>query len=544
MSCACGQGLAEQVKQLLALQAQLTARLTDLEARLERAERERDEYRKLHMLAREENERLKHGLIGQKAQRPPADDRQLTLDIMGLLLGDQEKDGSHEERHAVVPQHTRRKAVRKPLPEHLERVSFELIPEEVERDGRDAFDVIGVDRREVLERRPASLVVVETIRPKFVRKADKAALSTEVLSVAPAELPIEKGMAGPGLLADTVVKRWQDHLPLHRQEAIYARDGIELNRSTICTWHGDLAQLVKPLVEAMRLDALLQPYLCVDATGVLVQHPERCKRGHFWVMVAPRRHVLYEFSMNHDGKAVDDFLGNFKGYLVADAHVVYDHVFGDGKAIEVGCWCHLRKYVLDAYAVDPDVVREGLACIQALFMIERDIKHAPSSLRSRERDHRSRPLVEQFFKWCKAQKETALDGSPLHAATRYATNQRAALERFLEDQRLPLHNNISELNLRRQAVGRKAWLFVGSEDGGHVNTRFVSLLASCAMHKIEPWAYLRDLFCLLPNWPINRVLELAPVNWRDTLTQPEVQQKLDANLYRRVTLMHPLRAVA
>lgn len=544
MSCACGQGLAEQGEQLQGLNVQLTERVSELEARLERAERERDEYRKLHMLAREENERLKRGLIGQKAQRPPADDRQLTLDIMGLLLGDQEKEASREEKHAVVPQHTRRKAVRKPLPEHLERVSFELVPEEVERDGRDAFEVIGVDRREVLERRPASLVVVETIRPKFVRKADKAALSTAVLVAEPAELPIEKGMAGPGLLADTVVKRWQDHLPLNRQEAIYARDGIELNRSTICTWHGELSRLVDPLVEAMRIDALLQPYLCVDATGVLVQHPERCKRGHFWVMVAPRRHVLYEFSLHHDSKAVDDLLGNFKGYLVADAHVVYDHIFGDGRAIEVGCWCHLRKYVLEAYSVDPDVVRAGLACIQALFEIERDIKHAPASLRSSERDRRSRPLVAKFFKWCEDQTETALDGSPLRAATRYATNQRAALERFLEDQRLPLHNNISELNLRRQAVGRKAWLFVGSEDGGHVNTRFVSLLASCAMHKIEPWAYLRDLFCLLPNWPINRVLELAPVNWRETLAQSEVQQKLDANLYRRVTLMQPLRAVA
>ena len=116
------------------------------------------------------------------------------------------------------------------------------------------------------------------------------------------------------------------------------------------------------------------------------------------------------------------------------------------------------------------------------------------------RNEKSKPIIEKYFAWCEQERDKALEGSPLHAAIRYATNQRQALERFLEDPRLPIHNNISELNLRRQAVGRKNWLFVGSEDGGHINTVFVSLLASCAMHRIEPWAYLRDLLCLLPSW--------------------------------------------
>jgi len=527
------------------LEAQLAvalARIAELEARLAAVERERDEYRQLYLLAREEIAQLKRGLIGQKAHRPAENDAQLSLAVLGLLLGDQATAPAVAPE--VVAAHTRQKPVRKPLPEHLPRVRVEIVPPEVERAGRDAFELIGTETREVLERRPASLVVVEVVKPKFVRKGTATALRTEVLAAETPELPIPRGTAGPGLLADSIVKRWQDHLPLHRQESIYRRDGIELNRSTLCTWHAELGELARPLVEAMHRDALAQPYVCVDATGVLVQHPRRCERGHFWVLVAPRQHVLFEFSLRHDGAAVDQVLGGYTGTVVADAHTVYDHLYGPGKATEAGCWSHLRQYVLEALAVDPESVREGLAAIQALFLIERTLERAPPLERSRVRAERSKPLVGKFFTWCDAHREHALEGSPLHDAIRYATNQQAALGRFLTDARLPIHNNLSELHLRRQAVGRKNWIFVGSEDGARVNTIFVSLLASCAMHRIEPWAYLRDLFCLLPGWPITRVLELAPVNWSATLQQPTVQATLAANIFRTVTLLDHQRAVA
>jgi len=527
----------------LARIADLEARSTELEARLLAVERERDEYRKLYLLAREENAQLKRGLIGHKAHRPVADDGQLSLAVLGLLLGD-EPAAAAKAPPQLVAAHTRQQPVRKPFPEHLPRVSVEVLPPEVEREGLDAFTVIGIEKREVIERRPASLVVVEVIKKKFIRKESQGALRTEVLSAESPELPIPRGSAGPGLLADTIVKRWQEHQPLHRLESTYARDGIELNRSTLCTWHAQLAELVEPLVAAMHADALTQPYLCTDATGVLVLHPQRCKRGHFWVLVAPRRHVLFKFSLHHDGAAVDQVLGGYTGIIVADAHKVYDHLFGDGKATEAGCWSHLRQYVLDALLIDPDRVRDALACIQALFLIERSIDRAPPAERSRTRTEKSKPIVEKFFTWCDEHREAALEGSPLSDAIRYATNQQEALQRFLDDARLPIHNNISELNLRRQAVGRKNWLFVGSEDGGRVNTLFVSLLASCAMHRLEPWTYLRDLFCLLPGWPITKVLDLAPVNWAATLQQEAVQATLAGNIFRRATLLEHQRAVA
>lgn len=523
--------------------AGVLVRIADLEARLAQVERERDEYRKLYLLAREEIAQLKRGLLGHQAQRPPDNDGQLSLAVLGLLLGEEPADAAASLTQLVAA-HPRQQPVRQPFPEHLPRVSVEIVPPEVEREGLAAFTVIGVEKREVIERRPASLVVVEVIKKKFVRKASPTALRTEVLTAESPELPIPRGSAGPGLLADTIVKRWQDHLPLHRLESIYQRDGIALNRSTLCTWHAQLAALSRPLVEAMHADALAQPYVCTDATGVLVQYPQRCQRGHFWVLVAPRRHALFKFSLQHDGAAVDQVLGGYTGYVVADAHKVYDHIFGPGKATEVGCWSHLRQYVLDALVLDPERVREALACIQALFLIERQIDRAPPAERTRVRQERSKPIVEKFFAWCAAHREEALDGSPLADAIRYASNQQEALQRFLDDPRLPIHNNISELHLRRQAVGRKNWLFVGSEDGAQVNTIFVSLLASCAMHRIEPWAYLRDLFCLLPGWPITKVLDLAPANWPTTLQQSSVQDKLAANIFRAVTLADRQRAVA
>jgi hypothetical protein len=342
------------------------------------------------------------------------------------------------------------------------------------------------------------------------------------------------------MLADTIVRRWQDHQPLTRLEGIYAREGLPLAKSTICTWHEQLAALAHSLVEAMFVDALGSPYLCTDATGVLVLAKEQCKNGHFWVLVAPQKHVLYRFSESHDRVAVDAFLSGYKGYLVADAHVVYDHLYKDGAVIEVACWAHQRRYFFKALESDPDRAKFALSRIAALFRIERTIADLPRKKKEAVRLAKSKGIVDEFFAWCEAQAALVLDESPIATAIRYGVNQRVALRRFLDDGRLPLSNNVSELNLRREVLGRRNWLFVlGSADGARVNTIFVTLLASARLHEIEPLAYIRDLFCLLPSWPHNRVLELAPAYWKQTLEKPETQEKLAANVFRRVLLDSP-----
>ena len=169
----------------------------------------------------------------------------------------------------------------------------------------------------------------------------------------------------------------------------------------------------------------------------------------------------------------------------------------------------------------------------ALFKIERAIANETRKKKEATRDKKSRPIVRDFFAWCRAEQDLVLDDSPMDTAIGYAINQQKALERFLDDGRLPMTNNISERNLRKEAVGRKNWLFVGSEDGAIANTTFISLIASCELHGIEPWRYLRDLFYLLPDWPKSRVLELAPAYFEQTLQQQEAKRRLDENPLRR-----------
>ena len=389
---------------------------------------------------------------------------------------------------------------------------------------------------ETVERRPASLVVVRVCKPKFVPKERERNAETEVLQAPPPELPIDRALAGPGLLADTIVRRWQDHLPLHRLERIYGREGLDLARSTMCGWHEALASLVKPLVDAMWADARGAPYLCTDATGVLVQARERCRRGHFWVVIAPERHVLFAYTAKHDGAAVDSLLDGYQGYLVADAHAVFDHLYKRGTLIEVACWAHARRYWFKALDTDPERARKALALIGGLFRVERTCATAPPEQRLATRRAESKAIIERFFAFCEEEVGHVLDETPTAKAIGYALNQRVALQRFLDDGRLPIHNNGSERALRREAIGRKNWIFVGSDDAGAVNAAFVSLLASCQLHGIEPWSYLRDLFCLLPSWSVRRVLELAPVNWKQTLENQDAQQRLDTNIFRRATL--------
>lgn len=482
-----------------------------LEAQLAAVTEERDEYRKLVLHLREEIERLKRGLLGQKAERLPANDAQLSLMMLGLALGDgpATEPVTSPPDEEIVAAHTRRKPVRKPLPADLPRVQIDIVPPEVEREP-DAFELIGTDVRAVLERRPAATVVLEILYKKFVRKERIRGVETEVFVADALELPIERGIAGPGMLADSIVRRWQDHQPLTRLEGIYARDGLELSKSTICTWHEQLAELVQPVVDAMFAEAMHEPVLCTDATGVLVLAKERCRTGHFWVLVAPDKHVLYKYSKRHDSAAVDELLPGYSGYLVADAHVVYDHLYKTGTVVEVGCWAHARRYFYKALASDPERAKVALAHIGALFALERTMVSTPARKRRELRQARAAPIADAFFQWCEQELPRVLDESPMAQAIRYARNQSVALRRFLDDGRLPLHNNISELNLRRQVVGRRNWLFVGSDDGGEVNATVVSLLASCSLHRIEPFAYIRDLLCLLPRWPSHRVLSSLP----------------------------------
>ena len=384
--------------------AQLARRLDELEREQEalresvqQAQAARDQYRQLYLQMLERCRKLELGLMGPKAERLRGDDAQLSLAVLGTVLTDREAE-PQVALEQEVRKHTRNKPTgRKALPDELARVDIEVVPPEVQRAGLDAFERIGEEVTEVLERRPASLVVARVIKPKFVRK-DRDRNATEVLVGATPELPIPRGRAGPGMLADTLVRRWQDHLPLHRLEGIYAREGVELCRSTLCGWHEQLTDLVQPLVDAMRQDAFESPYLCTDATGVLVQAKDKCRRGHFWVLVVPARHVLFEYTREHSSAAVDQVLAGYEGYLVADAHAVYDHLYAERKVAEVNCWAHCRRCFFKAMGSEPERARFALGHIGALFKIERSLATAPRKKRERLRKKHSKPISSDSFR--------------------------------------------------------------------------------------------------------------------------------------------------
>lgn len=439
------------------LQREFIAARESFDAERKALEQDRESYHQLYLETLERCRKLERGLLAARSsEKQNKDEQQLSLSLLSMMLGEREQaevDALADE-DVEVTAHKRRSHGRKPIPSELPRVDIEIIPDEVQREGLNAFERIGEEVTEVLERRPGSFVVARIIKPKFVRKNRKRNAETEVLVGATPALPIERGLAGPGLLADTLVRRWQDHLPLNRLEGIYARDGIELARSTVCTWHGALAPLVEPLVAAMRADCFQQPYLCTDATGVLVQAKDKCRLGHFWVLVAPGKHVLFEYTRDHTKNAVDEILTGYSGYLVADAHVVYDHLYSSGEVIESNCWSHCRRYFFSALESEPDRARLALGFITMLFKIEKAITSAPRQKREKIRAKHSAPVVDRFFSWCDAEWPHLLEDSPLYDGVRYARNQREGLKRFLQDGRLPIHNNMSELALRREAIGR------------------------------------------------------------------------------------------
>jgi transposase len=549
---------SQPLKELAQRLSALEAAREEMACKLERAEQERDEYRRVYLALLEAYRKLEAGLFGQKRERfvGAESSEQLALSLLAMMTNTGAAPTSEDApvQKQKVEAHERAKPTgRKPLPEHLPRIHVEVVPPEVQRAGLEAFERIGEESSEVVEHRPSSLVVVRTVRPKFVPKQkleeiaavpvppgtpeDVAVASTPVLQAPAPELPLPRSLCGPGLLADTIVRRWQDHLPLHRLERIYGREGLELPRSTVCDWHAAAALLVKPLIEAMWKDALTHSaYLCMDATGVLVQELEKCRRAHFFVVVAPQKHVLFGYQPKHDSAAVDALLKGYQGFLVADAHAVYDHLYLTGDVIEVGCWAHARRYWFKALDTDGARARHGLSLLQALFKLERQNATMPPEEKLRHRQTEAKPIVEAFFRYCDEEELKVVDETPIAKAIGYARNQREALARFLSDGRLPIHNNHSENALRREALGRKNWLFLGSDEGGTVNATFVTLLASCQLHGLEPLGYLRDMLCLLPGWPVQRVLELAPANWTATMQRVEVRAELDANVFRQAAL--------
>jgi transposase len=416
------------------------------------------------------------------------------------------------------------KPARKPLPEHLPREQVVHQPACCCPDCGGALRRIGEDVSEVLEYVPEHFKVVRHVRPKLSCPSCQC-----IVQVSAPVRPIARGLAGPGLLAHVLVAKYADHLPLYRQAQIYARQGIELDRSTLADWVGDCSRLLTPLVEALGRYVVDTPKLHADDTPVPVLDPGRGKTrtGRLWTYVRDDRPagstdppaVLFRYSPDRKGERVQAHLKRFQGMLQADGYAGFDGLYADGHMLEVGCWAHVRRKFYDFHLnTQSPVAAEALRRIGELYAIEEEIRGRLPEVRASVRRARAGPLLDDLKAWLEAQLARVSKKSELAVAIRYALTRWVALTRYRDDGRLEIDNNAAERALRAVALGRKNYLFAGSDAGGEHAAALYSLIGTAKLIGIDPEAYLRHVLERIAEHPINRIHELLP--WA---VSPELQ---------------------
>jgi transposase len=374
-------------------------------------------------------------------------------------------------------------------------------------------DRIGQDESRILEYVPAKLEVHVYVRPKYACRYCKDG----VMSPPPPMRPIARGIAGPGLIAQIVVAKFGDHLPLYRQEDFFTRHGLHIPRSTLCDWVRAAADLLRPLYERQKELVLRSPVLWTDDTPVtvLVGGDEGSRTARFWTYIAEEHpYSAYDFTESRARDGPASFLRKFAGYLHADAYGGYDHIFlGSNNAIlEVACWAHARRKFFDARNSSPRDAHQVLEWIGQLYDVEERARELAPDARREVRMAEAEPVLDRIGTHLVELEQRALPKSVLAKAVSYARNQWPALCRYTEDGRLSIDNNVSERTLRHQAIGRKNWLFLGSEQAGPRAAVLFTILAGAKRHRIEPWTYLRELLLRLHD-DDPRLDEMLPDQW-------------------------------
>jgi len=389
------------------------------------------------------------------------------------------------------------------------------------------------------------LLVVARVRYKTVDAEGNADVITTAM---PSEM-LPGSMAAPSLASSTIMENVGKGMPLFRLEESFTRDGICIDRGSMARWKKLVGDgLASTVVKAMYGHALSTAFcISTDATGVCVQpiysHEKGrgpCKKGHFLVMIADRDHILFEYLEKETGKAIHERFRGFNGHVQADAKSVFNLLFADidelkKKArdiehdgcvrVEVGCWYHARKRFWEAAVCKCQVGREGLVRLSRIFELDASWKGKPPSQIKALREQYLRPHVESFFAWVEEQRLLFKDQRGYtRTALEYAHNQTEVLKRFFDDGRLVLTNNGAERAIKTIALGRKAWLFCGSDDHAKSTAALYSLVASARLHELDPEEYLRCLIRLVPLWPEHRMLELAPLFWARTRARLDVAQ--------------------
>lgn len=411
-------------------------------------------------------------------------------------VGSDEHDGSEASDRKQRKSHGRR-----PLPDHLPReaVIYELNDEERTCPccGKLRKE-IGSEVSEQLEFVPASLKVIQHHRKKYA--CDECEENVAIAAKSPQ--PIPKGLPGPGLLAHTVLSKYGDYLPLYRQEDILSRHGIIIRRSTLCDWVAATADLLKPLYDLMCDRVRSSHVIHTDDTGIKMLDVGQCRNCKFWAYAGDKGnpYAVYEFSLTREGQEPSRFLEGFNGYLQADAFSGYDQVYATGQVIEVACMAHCRRYWWEAKETDIRRSHEAISYIARLYALEAQfdqVKLEGDALRDARQQH-AVPILNTFDAWLRSEQHHVLPKSLIGKAFTYTLNQWLALCRYTEDGALSIDNNLAERLMKPPAIGRKNFLFVGSETGGERAAILLSIIASAKLCEVEPWVWLNHLFRELP----------------------------------------------
>lgn len=400
---------------------------------------------------------------------------------------------------------------RNPLPEHLPRKEIVIEPEE----DVSGFKKIGDEITEELEYEPGKMYVNRYIRPKYARPRDEGV----AIAILPSR-PIEKGIAGPGLLSHVLISKYVDHLPLYRQRQQFKRHDVEIAASTLSDWVAGSSRLLEPLYDLVRTQLLSCCYLMSDDTPLRVldsMKKGRTHLGYLWGYYSPlERLVCFDYQKGRSRASPNQMLRDFEGYLQTDGYKGYNEIHAKNGVIGLSCFAHARRKFVEAQQNDSERAEWMLSHIQQLYQIERQAKEAELSYeaRYRLRQQYARPILDTIKSWLDENCKQVLPKSVIGQAIGYMLNLWSRLERYVTDGRLEIDNNLMENLIRPIALGRKNYLFAGSHEGAKRAAIIYSLVGTAKQHNVEPFAYLKDILSRIADHPYAKLATLLPPLWK------------------------------